>query len=150
MHRGCQRTFQPSRDNSVIIHHHYMPTEEHDETWRPRPIEFRQPVVIVASDETSARFLQADPQQLVPTVEAFPIKMSYKVVGDLNRNEYQEGFLLVSKASLVVDVIPAVRKVVVPDKSSLRVRTWSKMERLQRNGRGVTEKGDSYELVHLD
>jgi hypothetical protein len=159
-------SFQPSRDNNgIIIHHHYTkpPPEERDETWRPRPIEFRRPIVISPSgddDETVTKLLQTDSQQqqqqkqqqlLVPTVEAFPIKMSYKVVGDLNGDEKQEGFLLVSRESLVVDVIPTVRKVVVPDKSVLRVRIWSKMESLQRSGRrGATAKGDGYELVHLD
>jgi hypothetical protein len=107
--------------------------------------------VSAPSDEATTKLLQTDAQQLVPTVEAFPIKINYRVVGDLNNeNEEQEGFLLVSKAALVVDVIPAARKVVVPDKSSSHVRIWSKMVSLQRNGRGATEKGDGYELVHLD
>lgn len=145
-------SFQPARDNSVFIHHHFTPSPERDETWRPRPIEFRRPILAVPLDETmpsTTKLLEPDSQQFVPTVEVFPIKMTYRVVGDLNAGE-QKGFLLVSKASLVVDVIPAVRKAVAPDKSSLCVRIWSKRETLRRNGGGATKKGDGYELVHID
>ena len=129
-----------------------------DLNWRPRAIEFRRPLLMVPEATNASKLMSptskllhaATDSHLVPTVEAFPIKLVYSLADDSNAAGEKEGFLLVSKAARVVDVIPAVRKAVAPEKSSSCVRIWSKMDSLRPGGKGATAKGDGYELVHLD
>ena len=92
--------------------------------------------------------------KFVATVEAFPIKLLYRVVENENdlatESKERTGFLLVSHAARIVDVVPAVRRAVAPNKSSSCVRIWSKMDCSRPDGSGATAKGDGYELVHVD
>lgn len=155
-------SFQPEPDTGYIIHHHHLKAvpelDPHDLHWRPRPIEFRRSLLMVPEAENESKLLSptskllyaASESQFVPRVEAFPIKLVYSVAHDSILSSEKEGFLLVSKAARVCDVIPAVRKAVAPDKSSSCVRIWSKMDSLRPDGTGATSKGDGYELVHVE
>lgn len=148
---------QREPSNAFIIHHHKKNASV-DPMDIKSPIEFRRPVLFVAQVEDTSTLLsptskllqQANVSNLVPTVEAFPIKFMYSVTDGVNVNGEKGGFLLVSKATRVVDVIPEIRRAVAPKKSSSCVRIWSKMESSRPDGTGATAKGDGYELVHID
>lgn len=133
-------------------------TDPNNVNWRPRPVEFRRPVLLVTEMEEvkgvmspASKLLQeATDVREVPTVEAFPIKLVYRVTDGLSTDGEKGGFLLVSKATRVVDIILEIRNAVVPKKSSACVRIWSKTESSRPDGKGATAKGDGYELVHID
>lgn len=151
---------QRENDYGYILHHHRWnaTTDAHDLNWRPRPVEFRRPVLYVHETTDATRLLspaskllqEATSSHFVPTVEAFPIKLVYQVTDGTSVNSEKEGFLLVSKETKVLDAIPAIRKAVAPHKASDCVRIWSKMESSRPDGSGATAKGDGYEIVHID
>lgn len=156
-------SFQPDPGNPYIIHHHHLhataESDPHDLNWRPRPVEFCRPVLYVSETEEAPKLMSpssrllhhaTDSSHKVPTVESFPIKLVYSITDGTCVDGKKQGFLLVSKATRVVDIIPEVRKAVAPDKSSSCVRIWSKRECSRPDGTGATAKGDGYELVHMD
>lgn len=123
-----------------------------------RPLEFRRKIIMKRKlkrftsgeiDESSpmTRLLKEEEQrtapELVPTVEARPVKLQYTVI-DGNNMRRKEGFVLVSETTRAYDALFWLMKAAAPKTSSSCKRVWSKRDTVS------TASGDGYELVDLN
>lgn len=125
----------------------------------PRPIEFRRQVIMKQPASTA---LREDPEncsspmtkllmeqkklnqpRMVPSVEVYPVKLNYTVVDGKNQNKSSQGFVLVSRRTMLYDALQGLMKVAAPKTSSSGKRIWSKREKK------ATSSGDGYEVVDL-
>lgn len=136
--------------NSIMQHH--APSKPRN--GHLSPIEFPRYVLLEARESpTRSTPTNGKGPSLIPTVEVYPAKFTYKVVkaawsdtGTTTSTAEEEtsGFVLASKTSYIVHVLREAMNLIAPTKSSTCVRLWS------RRNEKATREGDGHELVDLE
>lgn len=171
---GRSISFQPFENFDHILYHFGPPRNPNEPA---RPVEFRRRVELVPevihtnydnemnggkADSPASKLMkqgrEAKAPRFVPEVEVYPIKVIYSVAvkdhGSLDSEvmlpSETAGFVLVSRASKVVDVMPILTRACAPKQPSSCVRLWSKRQTLRQDKKtDATRTGDGYDLIEL-
>jgi ubiquitin carboxyl-terminal hydrolase 8 len=156
---GYSVSFQPLESERLLLHHNIFRQTQESTT---RPIEFRRKIihrpVHVDTSKTPTSLMdkllreeqQVHEPKMEAAVEVHPVKLLYRAEDESSSTAPVQGFVLVSRDTVIADALAALLRAVAPDKTTECVRVWSRRDYPVRNEstkkKTATALGDGFEL----